>query len=95
MEFEFVDESVLLGNRGRPGIYTEPLAELMTALMSSPEAYGKWVKVPFEVPSQGTIQQWKAKYPKAEFTTRGGNHLKLGDPNKKLWLVYVRYTPTA
>jgi hypothetical protein len=86
LELTFVDTIVT----GRHRKY--PWAEAISAIKKNPN---RWALLPFEVHSASIayIQAKKLANRGLEVVCADGNGLATGHPDKKLWKVYLRFTP--
>jgi hypothetical protein len=85
MEIKFVDEPPR--NRGSQK-YQTLLAEMTEELKNHPN---QWAEFPIQISSAANASGFREKYPEFSFRTIGGNFLPINHPNKKLWILYIRY----
>jgi hypothetical protein len=53
----------------------------------------QWAEFPERIKSANTGYAVRNNYKDIEVKVTGGNGLSINDPEKKLWTVYLRYTP--
>lgn len=89
LKLKFVEDSEVNAGRGRRSSYD--FASFIEELYKHPN---KWAEFPEKIPSSNTAQRLKTQYKDIEVVTSGGNGLGLTNPDKKMWTVYIRYTPS-
>jgi hypothetical protein len=89
MEIKWVDDEVI--NNIRKGANSDMIPKFEKFLEELKKNPNRWAEYPDKVNSQPWAQKMRARYAGVETKATGGNSLKIGDPNKKLWTVYFRY----
>jgi hypothetical protein len=88
MEIKFVDPSEIR----KGGSVLPVVRELTEALKEHPN---RWAELPIKVSTGTSVNRWKTLFPDFEFKGSGGNNFATGHPDKKLWTIYVRYSPKS
>lgn len=89
MEIEWVDTTVV--NDISKGVKSQHISILRDMLEELKKNPGAWAKFPETINSQPVVHRWRLLFPGLEFSCTGGNSLKITNPAKKQWTVYVRY----
>lgn len=90
MKLTFVDSEDIAMVTSRRQKY--PWAQAISEIKKNPN---RWALLPFEVHSAGIayFQAKKLANRGLEVVCAGGNAFAVGHPDKKLWKVYLRFTP--
>jgi hypothetical protein len=87
MEIKFVTEDeVQHHSRGPKNIFGPFIAKLK-------KHPNRWAEFPSKINHSGTAYRIPLVFTDIEVKIKGGNNLKLDNPEKKDWTVYLKYTP--
>lgn len=91
MKLKFVEDSVVqAATRGRKAVYD--WSTFIEELYKYPN---KWAEAPIKIAHSRTGYRIREMFKDIEVTMTGGNNLKVEDPKKKNWTLYVRYVPSV
>ena len=88
-KIEWVDDEVVNKiKRGRNA--SNDITQIIEQLYANPM---KWAKLPFQMPASSSVNRITKRFNGIEATMTGGNNLRIDDPNKKNWTVFLRFNP--
>jgi hypothetical protein len=91
MKLKFVaDETVAALGLGRAS--RSKYSEIIEELYKHPN---RWIEYPEKIGSATNAVHIRKRFKDIEARVTGGNNLKIDHPDKKMWTLYLRYTPTT